>query len=211
MNGYYPIMLQLRGKRCVVVGGGSVAERKVAGLLEAGADSVTVVSPALTERLERLAAAGEIGYVRKRYAEPDINGAALVIAATDDPQVNGRVAADAGRAGIWVATADDAARGDFINPAVVRRGDLMIAVSAAGASPSLAVRIKRELEEKYGPEYAGYTRRLGELRKLALEKVADESRRRDVLRMAAEEEEPFKEAGESVERWLERLLKLTER
>lgn len=209
MNGYYPVMLQLRGRRCVIAGGGRVAERKVSGLIEAGADDVTVVSPQLTEQLEHWALSGKIRLERRLYIKSDTANAFLVFAATDNPAVNSQIAEDAKDAGALVGVMDQPEAGSFISPAAVRRGDLLIAVSAAGASPSLAARIKRELEQQYGEEYAAYAERLGRLRKRVMETVEDERRRSAVLRLAAEESHPFVYEHADVDRWLHQLLKLT--
>lgn len=151
----YPIVLtDLAGARCVVVGGGAVAERKVAGLLDAGAHP-TVVSPTLTPALAAWREAGRIAHVARPYAEGDLDGAGLAFAATDDPTVNGVVAADARLRGILVNVADDPAAGSFHTVGAVRRGDLLLTVSTDGRSPAFAAHLRAELAERYGPEYAG--------------------------------------------------------
>jgi precorrin-2 dehydrogenase/sirohydrochlorin ferrochelatase len=150
---YLPIFLDLHEKRCLVVGGGAVAERKVASMLEADA-AVIVVSPALSEMLQTLAVQGRIVHKAREYSAMDLNGVALVFAATDDPALQRKVAADAAERSIPVNVADMPELCSFITPAVIRRGRLQLAVSTGGASPALAARIRRELEDEFGPEYA---------------------------------------------------------
>jgi len=133
----FPLFVELEGRPCVVLGGGAVAERKVEGLLAAGA-VVTVVSPALSPALATLASAGRIAHVARSYTHGDLRGAALAFAATDDGGVNAAVALEGRARGVWVNAADDPAHCDAILPAVVRRGAVTVAVSTGGASPALA-------------------------------------------------------------------------
>jgi precorrin-2 dehydrogenase/sirohydrochlorin ferrochelatase len=135
----------MAGRRCLVVGGGPVAERKVAGLLEAGA-RLTVVSPAVTSRLADWARAERIRLIGRDYAASDLVGHSVVFVATDDGRVNADVARDARAAGVLVNAADDPAHCDFILPAVLRRGELTVAVSTGGASPALARTVRDELD-----------------------------------------------------------------
>lgn len=186
-NGYYPVSLQIRGKRVIVAGGGEVAARKIAGLLEAGADGVAVVSPEAGPRIREWERAGKLEWKRETFAPSHLDGALLALAATDNKEVNAEVAAEAERRGILCNRADAGAHSGFITPAVLRRGDLIIAVTASGASPSLAAVVKRQLEERYGARLAGAAERLRELRGLALAQLEDAERRRRVLRLAAEE------------------------
>src|SRR4051794_37107696 len=131
MNGYYPVIIQLRGKRCLVVGGGVVAERKLLGLLDAGADDVLLISPSVTANIERLVEHGRIRLERRTYEPDDMRGAWIAYAATDNKQVNAAIAADAELYGILVNIVSDAEQGTFITPSVVRRGDLLIAITAS--------------------------------------------------------------------------------
>lgn len=164
MRRYFPAFLHLEGKRCLVVGGGAVAEQKVRSLLDAGA-RVLVVCPAIrAEGLRTLAAAGAVEHRPRDFEEADVEGAALVIGATDRGAVNAAVAAAARRRGIWVNIADTPAECDFIAPAVVRRGRLQIAISTGGASPALAKRLRQEIEREIGPEYETLVEFLGALR-----------------------------------------------
>ena len=171
----YPVNLALQKKLCVVVGGGSVAERKVLGLLDAGA-LVRVISPELTPALQNLAQEGRIAWLQKTFAAsegaagnapndlPDLAGALLVFAATSVPAVQGAVLAAAQQAGCLVNVADAPAQCDFHVPAVVRRGDLLFTVSTSGKSPALAAALKSRLEREIGVEYARLVTLLGVLR-----------------------------------------------
>jgi precorrin-2 dehydrogenase/sirohydrochlorin ferrochelatase len=156
-SGYYPVGLDLRGRACLVVGGGAVARRKVDGLCAAGA-LVTVVAPQARPMPEGVA-------VRLRsFTDADLDGVALAVAASDDRELNARVARLARDRGVWVNVADDPQVGDVVLPAVARRGDLQIAVSTGGASPALASRLRERLEREYGPEYGDLVALLGALR-----------------------------------------------
>jgi siroheme synthase-like protein len=160
----FPLFVELAGRSCVVLGGGAVAERKVEGLLAAGA-VVTVVSPSLTAPLSALVESGAIAHVARGYAAGDLFGAALAFAATDDGAINAAVAREGRERGVWVNAADDPANCDVILPAVVRRGAITVAIGTGGASPALAravrERIDRALPEAYGTlaEIAGDVRR----------------------------------------------------
>jgi precorrin-2 dehydrogenase / sirohydrochlorin ferrochelatase len=149
----YPLVLtNLARVRCVVVGGGAVAERKVRDLLAGGARP-QIISPALTAALAAWRDEGRITHAARGYIAGDLSGAFLVIAATDDRAVNGAVADEGARLGILVNVADDPAAGNMHTAAAVRRGDLLLAVSTGGSSPALAAQIRRELSERYDEEY----------------------------------------------------------
>ncbi len=160
----YPICLVgLERRRAVVVGGGKVAERKVQGLIDAGA-LVTVISPTLTEGLQSWASSATISVVKRAYRPGDLVGAFLVIAATADPIANLAVCQEAERRGCLLNSAETPERGNYIVPSVVRRGDITVAVGTGGASPALAHEIRLLLEQTIGPEYAGLASLLAELR-----------------------------------------------
>jgi precorrin-2 dehydrogenase / sirohydrochlorin ferrochelatase len=160
---YYPLCLDISGKRCVVIGGGNVAERKVERLLACGA-CVEVVGRVLTPALAIWKGEGRIIHREADFEEAHLAGASLVIGATDNETVNGRIAKNARARGIPVNIVDDPSQCDFILPSVVERGDLMIAVSTGGKSPALARKVREELEEAYGAEYAVLLEIMGELR-----------------------------------------------
>ena len=159
----YPAILLLDGRLAVVIGGGPVAERKVRTLREAGA-KVRLVSETVTRRLRDLADSGEIEFVDRRYARGDLAGAVVAVAATDDEEVNRGVYAEATEAGIPVNVVDNTALCTFIAPSIVRRGDLVVAISTGGAAPALAVRIRERLEREFGEEYAHFLELTAELR-----------------------------------------------
>jgi precorrin-2 dehydrogenase/sirohydrochlorin ferrochelatase len=174
---YYPAFLDLRGRRCLVVGGGAVAERKVTGLLDAGA-RVRVVSPALTPALTALATAGIVEHRARAFRRHDARAAALVVAATGVPAVDDAVAAAARRARALVNVADRPAACDFILPSVLCRGDLQIAVSTGGKSPALAREIRRRLEGYFGGEAGTIVAWAGRERARVLASAAPEAKRR---------------------------------
>lgn len=160
----YLVNLVVEGRSVVVVGGGAVAARKVAALVDAKA-RVTVVAPRVCEALDALERSGEVRVERRAYAPGDVSGAFVVVAATDDEEVNRQVAGDARAARALVNVVDRPALCAFTVPAVVRRGDLTLAVATGGRCPSLARAIREQLERQFGPEYAEAVARLGELRR----------------------------------------------
>lgn len=176
MSGYPIILIGLESARCVVVGGGEVAVRKVAALREAGTRPV-VISPDLCQSLQDQAERGEIDTFQRAYQSGDLAGALLVIAATDDPATNEAVWREAQTGGCLVNVVDDPAHCDFYVPATVRRGALTIAVSTEGCSPALAARIREQLESLFGPEYASFLDILGELREWITDACPPEKRR----------------------------------
>ena len=149
---YYPVFLHVAGRHCVMIGGGEVAQRKVASLVDAEA-RVAVVSPTLTAELAERAARGEIDYIARGYRSGDLQGAFLAYAATDDEALHPIIAADAAAAGTLLNVVDRPERCTFIVPSVVRRGDLTVAVSTGGGSPALARRVRQKIEDVLGPEY----------------------------------------------------------
>jgi uroporphyrin-III C-methyltransferase/precorrin-2 dehydrogenase/sirohydrochlorin ferrochelatase len=148
----YPVTLSLRGRRCLVVGGGAVALRKVLGLLEEGAQ-VTVVTPEAVADLEEQARSGRVILEKRAYRPGDATGYALVLAATDQRDVNRRIFDDAEAAGIWVNVADDPELCSFHLPARVRRGPLEIAIASGGSAPFATRRLRQVLERRLGPEW----------------------------------------------------------
>jgi precorrin-2 dehydrogenase len=163
MRKVYPVNLLLEGKPCVVIGGGPVAERKVRSLLEAGA-RVRVVAPGVTPRIAAWAEERRVEWRRAEATEQDLSDAFLVIAATDDREVNARVAAWAEPAGKLINAVDQPDECNFIVPATVRRGPVLLTVSTGGDSPALAKRLREDLERHIGPEYGELAEMLGRLR-----------------------------------------------
>jgi precorrin-2 dehydrogenase/sirohydrochlorin ferrochelatase len=159
----YPAILLLEGRLAVVIGGGQVAQRKVRTLLDAGA-KVRVVADDVTKGIRGHADRGEIELVERRYERGDLAGSAAVVAATDDEEVNRTVFSEATDAGIPVNVVDNVSLCTFIAPSIVRRGDLVLAISTGGNAPALAVRIRERMEKEFGEEYARFLRLMGELR-----------------------------------------------
>ena len=191
---YYPIFLDLRGRRCIVVGGGRVAERKVQALLRARA-SVHVISPLVTPRLGLLAAHKKILLSPRAYRPGDLEvprserlevtrrvRPALVFAATDSPNTQRAIRKDSEAIGVLVNTADDARESDFIVPASFAQGDLVVAIATSGSSPALARRLRRQLQVTLGREYRSYLRFLREARKQVRDTVPDKAKRAKIYR-----------------------------
>ena len=160
----YPLVLDLIGRRCIVIGGGAVAERKVEGLLAAGA-AVTVVSPKLSEKLESRVARGEIRLARRRYRRGDLAGASLAFVATGDARLAAAVAREGRSPGVWVNAADDPEHCDFFLPSVLRRGPLLVAVATGGASPALARAVREQIERLLPDDYAELALTVAEVRR----------------------------------------------
>jgi precorrin-2 dehydrogenase / sirohydrochlorin ferrochelatase len=160
---YYPVFWDIKDKKCIVVGGGDVAWRKIRRLRDCGA-AVLVISPELTPELTAMKAEDEIQHVFDQYDPQYLEGAVLVIGATDDEKTNAAISQDARERGIPVNIVDDPQKCDFILPSVAERGDLTIAVGTGGKSPALARYLREELEIKYGPEYGILLNILGRLR-----------------------------------------------
>lgn len=179
MSEYYPVSLNLNQKKCLVVGGGKVAERKVKSLLHCGA-RVFVVSPALSAWLEAAVNEGKITAVRRNYTTTDLENTFLVIGATDDHKINDKVAAECSERNILVNIVDQTAKCNFIVPAVIRQGSLSISVSTDGKSPMLARRVREELEQSFGPEYSEFLALMGNIREHVMKNVPREEQRRDI-------------------------------
>jgi precorrin-2 dehydrogenase/sirohydrochlorin ferrochelatase len=175
---YYPIGLDISGRRCLVIGGGEVGERKVERLLECGA-RVTVVGRDLTPALAGLRKKGAIDHIPDDYERKHLREAFLVIGATDDHNVNGRIFRDARKQGVLANIVDDPERCDFVLPALCRQGELVITVATEGKSPALAKKLRQDLEERYGPEYEALLKIMGEIRGKVIDRGegSDENRK----------------------------------
>lgn len=174
---YYPIFADLRGRECLVVGGGVMAQRKVTGLLRYGAQ-VTVVSPALGGQLRRYAAAGKIRHVARRFRPTDLRGMWLVIAAINDERMNAFISREAGLRHVFANIVDRQALCSFIAPATARRGPLTIAVSTDGASPTVAKQVRDVMVRTVGSEYPRLARLLKGLRGAAKRRLPEYGDRR---------------------------------
>jgi precorrin-2 dehydrogenase / sirohydrochlorin ferrochelatase len=180
----YPIFLKLEGRKVLIVGGGAVAEQKLEGVLRS-ATNVTVISPKVTERISRWAAEGRLQHMAIEYHAGAAQGCFLVIACTDSELVNRAVYEEASKSGAIVNAVDDPDYCNFYAPALVNRGDFQIAISTGGASPALAQRVRRELEQKYGEEYGPWTSWLGRTRSALREALPRNENRKQLIRMLA--------------------------
>jgi precorrin-2 dehydrogenase/sirohydrochlorin ferrochelatase len=191
------MFVKLAGRACVVVGAGSVGEQKIAGLIDTGA-RIRVVALEATEAVRRWAAEGKIELGSRAFADDDLNDVFLAVVATQSCELNARIYREAGRRGILCNVVDVPELCDFYYPAVVRRGDLQIAISTAGQSPALAQRIRQRLERQFSPEYAEWVAELGATRKLVL--ASNLSRERKLELLHSLDGEPATEAAVPEER-----------
>jgi precorrin-2 dehydrogenase len=159
----FPMFLKLEGRLCLVVGAGAVAEAKIESLLATDA-SVRVVAPKATPRVREWAREGRIEWRKREYTPADFAGAFLVIAGTNSTALHDDIYAEAKSRDVLCNCVDEPARCDFYFPAVVRRGDLQIAISTGGLSPALAQRLRKELEQQFGPEWEEWIAQLGRTR-----------------------------------------------
>ncbi len=176
MAAWYPVYLNLEGRSCIVIGGGPEAERKVLGLREAGG-RVTVISPTITRRLEEMTGQGLIQVARRSYRRGDLDGAFLVIAASEDKRANREIWQEAEQGRVLLNAVDDMPHCHFIAPAIYRQGDLTVAISTAGKSPALAVRVRDRIGTLIGPAYAAFLDMLGGLRSEMAAREPDPVRR----------------------------------
>ena len=160
---FYPVYLNLQDKPVLVVGAGEIAVQKITALLDAGAQ-VHVVAPEADPTMEHLAREKKIDLSRRGYRPSDMDGVRLVIAATDDTTLQPQIAEEARRRGLWVNVVDVPSLCDFIAPAIVRRGDVQIAVSTGGAAPALSKYLRQKLEAWLGPEYEQFAALVKHLR-----------------------------------------------
>jgi precorrin-2 dehydrogenase / sirohydrochlorin ferrochelatase len=183
----FPMFLKLEGRQCLVIGAGKVAEPKIGGLLDTGA-RVRVVALAASSAVREWARVGKIELELRAFSAEDLDGAFLAIVATNSRSLNERVYHEAQRRGVLCNVVDVPDLCDFFYPAVVRRGDLQIAVSTSGQSPSLAQKIRQQLEKQFGPGYTAWVAELGETRKLILTSDLDKKRKLDLLHSLASRE-----------------------
>jgi len=177
---YYPVFMNVTARRCVVVGGGEVAARKVESLVEAGAD-VTVVSPEAVDAIAVLTGAGRIQWLRRPYRTGDLRGAFLAYAATDDDELHAAIAADAKDAAVLLNVVDRPQWCDFIVPSIARRGDLVVAVSTSGRSPAMARRIRQDIESMLTAEYEAAIALFDRLRRHLVRRGWSFERRREIF------------------------------
>ncbi|MBW1786783.1 MAG: bifunctional precorrin-2 dehydrogenase/sirohydrochlorin ferrochelatase [Deltaproteobacteria bacterium] len=164
---FYPVFVDLEGKTALVVGGGEVAERKIGSLMECGA-SIRLVSRELNQKVKQLVKSEAVDYVEGEFDKSHLDGVFLAIAATDDTVLNSSISRMAREVGVLVNAVDQPADCDFIVPSVVKRGDLILAISTSGKSPATAKMIRKELEAQYGDEYRVFLQIMGRVRKVVL-------------------------------------------
>jgi precorrin-2 dehydrogenase / sirohydrochlorin ferrochelatase len=175
----FPMFLKLAGRPCLVVGAGRVAESKIQGLLAAGA-AVCAVGPRATRQIRKWAHEGKLSWVTRNFDPGDLDGVLLVVASAP-PEINNLVFWHARRRGVLCNVVDDPQRCDFYYPAIMRRGDLQIAISTGGKSPALAQRLRKQLERQFGAEYEAWVEQLGNKRQKLFKQDIDPDRRRRLL------------------------------
>ena len=180
----FPAFIKLEGRSCLVVGAGSIAASKIASLLRAAA-RITVVAPHAKPEIAKLAATGNIVWHEREFRASDLKRVFLAIAATADPQVNRAVFSASQKRGILCNAVDDPPNCDFYVPAVVRRGDLQIAISTAGESPSVAQRFRREIEASLDLSLGNWLRFVGSLRRHVLANHPPSEERKQLLNLLA--------------------------
>ena len=198
MTSLFPMFMKLDGRQCLVVGAGKVGESKIEGLLETGA-RIRVVALEATPQVREWARLGRIELSLQPYTNADLDGAFLAVVATSSRSLNEEIYRDAQQRRVLCNVVDVPDLCDFFYPAVVRRGDLQIAVSTAGQSPSLAQKIRQQLEKQFGPGYAPWVTELGETRKLILTSDLDRERKLDLLHSLASREAVEAAVAESLE------------
>ena len=184
MTSLFPMFVKLAGRQVLVVGAGKVGEAKIEGLLDTGA-RIRVVSLTATETVREWARTGRVDLELRTFANDDLDSTFLAIVATASRTLNERVYYEAQRRGVLCNVVDVPDLCDFFYPSVVRRGDLQIAVSTAGQSPSLAQKIRQQLEKQFGPGYAAWVAELGETRRLILASDLDKERKLELLHSLA--------------------------
>ena len=176
----FPLFVDLKDKLCVVIGGGDVAARKIDVLLEFGA-KIRVVSPGLSERLAALQQQGRIEAIKRGYAEGDLEGAFIAIAATPDSGVNEKVYEYAVKKGIFVDVADCPQKCTFIFPSIVRRGDLVVGISTSGGYPALSKNVRERIDAVLPQSYGSLLEMLKSCRRRAADEIPDRSKRKEAL------------------------------
>ncbi|WP_277678884.1 precorrin-2 dehydrogenase/sirohydrochlorin ferrochelatase family protein [Gracilibacillus dipsosauri] len=199
---YFPLLMNIDYKKVVIVGGGHVARQKVEALLPTKA-LVTVISPTVTEKLQHYINEGLVTWKEKTFVPADLDDAALVFAVTNDEEVNNTVE-EATQHWQLLSRADAKGRVDFINPAVVRRGDFVLTVSTSGASPGLTRQVKTDLEEQFGVHYAQYVSFLREARQRILQEFTGDEKKQLLAELLEPQLLQWIEQGEKqkCEAWL---------
>lgn len=180
----FPTFLKIIGRRCVIVGGGPIAEDKIKGLLRADAQ-VRVIAPSVTPQIRTWAKIAKISWIARKFRSVDLRGAFLVVAATCSPALHARIYSEARRRGVLCNVVDDPKHCDFYYGSVVRRGSLQIAISTGGHSPALAQRLRKKLQKEFGPEYEEWLAEIGSVRKRLFAEEISSQRRKTLLHQLA--------------------------
>ncbi|MBI5206196.1 MAG: bifunctional precorrin-2 dehydrogenase/sirohydrochlorin ferrochelatase [Candidatus Firestonebacteria bacterium] len=183
---YYPVFINLEKIKCLVIGGGKVAERKIKTLLTHGAE-IKVISPCVTEAIEKIAKQNKVKLAKRAYRKSDIKSVQLVIIATEDASLNSKIADEARKANILVNTVSSV-NSNFIMPAIVSKGALKIAVSTSGASPALVKKIKNKLKKEFSKDYIDYINFLGKIRQKILKEINNKNERNFLMNKIASNE-----------------------
>jgi len=179
------MMVKIEGRKCLVVGGGKVAEDKIAGLIPHG-PKITVVSPRTVSGIQKHARNGVLSWKKRRFSQKDLDSAFLVIAATNSSRINSIIFHACQKNGTLCNAVDDPENCDFFYPAIVRRGALQIAISTHGLSPALASRLRRELEQQFGPEWADWLQDVGaKRREIQSKRMSKNQKRKQLMEIAA--------------------------
>lgn len=187
MAKYYPMMLNIENKECVIIGGGDIAYRKILELIEYGA-SITLVSPSINEDIKVLVDNKSINYIQDIYDKAYVENTYIVVASTNDSRVNNQIFRDCSKRKILVNVVDDPKNCSFIVPSKIKRGDLTIAISTNGKSPTLSRSIREELEKKYDEHYEVFLNILGDVRQEVMRKVKDYSKKKEIFNAIMKED-----------------------
>ena len=187
MTSLFPMFVKLAGRKCLVVGAGKVGEPKIEALIATGA-RIRVVAREATAAVREWAREGKIEFELRAFSPDDLNGVFLTVVATASRTLNESIYREAQQCGVLCNVVDVPDLCDFFYPAVVRRGDLQIAISTAGQSPSLAQKLRQQLEKQFGPGYASWVAELGETRKIILASDLDKERKLELLHSLASRE-----------------------
>ncbi|MBZ5679827.1 MAG: bifunctional precorrin-2 dehydrogenase/sirohydrochlorin ferrochelatase [Acidobacteriia bacterium] len=187
MTSLFPMFVKLAGRQCLVVGAGKVGEPKIGALIDTGA-RIRVVAIEASPAVREWAREGKIELERRPFLADDLNGVFLTVVATASSTLNESIYREAQQRGVLCNVVDVPEYCDFFYPSVVRRGDLQIAISTAGQSPSLAQKLRQQLEKQFGPGYAAWVAELGETRKLVLASDLDKERKLELLHSLASRE-----------------------
>lgn len=177
---YFPVFINIENMKCLVIGGGKIAERKIKAL-SAYKAKITIISPKVTKAIGQMAKENKITLINRKYRRPDVNKARIIIAATGDKKLNTQISNEAKKIGALINSANNDGC-NFIMPAVIKKGNLQIAVSTGGGYPFLSKKIKQKISGEFNENFIEYLDFLTEIRQNILKDVNPESRRKQILR-----------------------------